>query len=105
MRKATLFSLIFLLVGFSWSFNPGVKRAEAVTSVYLISPSDSIKLTTATPLFKWGAIRDPGLKELIRKYRIVVARDYDLTDRVWDDSSTLHPAQTIVYAGDPFLEW
>ena len=105
MRKATLFSLIFLLVGFSWFSNPGIKQAEAVTSVYLASPSDSIKLTTGTPSFKWGAIRDPGLKEIIKKYRIVVARDYDLTDRVWDDSSTLHPKQTIDYGGDPFLEW
>ncbi len=105
MKKATLFFLIFLLLGFSWFINPGIKQAEAITSVYLVSPSDSIKLTTGTPTLKWGAIRDPGLKEIIKKYRIVVARDYDLTDRVWDDSSTRHPTQTIVYAGDPFEEW
>ncbi len=105
MRKATLFSLIFLFVGFSWFLNPGMKQAEAITSVYLVSPSDSVKLTTAAPIFKWGAIRDPGLKELIRKYRIVVARDYDLTDRVWDDSSTLHPTDTITYKGPDFEEW
>ena len=116
MRKATLFSLIFLFVGFSWFIHPVIKQAEAITSVYLVSPSDSIKLTTGAPTFEWGAIRDPGLKEIIREYHIVVATDFDLNAPwVWEGWTheeidtirgvTVPPKREITYDGPAFDEW
>ena len=103
MKKATLFSLVFLFAVFNWSLNPAMKQAEAVTQVILKSPADSIKMTESNPTFRWTAVKPAW--EIIKKYRIVLARDYNLTDRVWEDSTTLHPTQSIVYNGDPLNEW
>jgi len=105
MKKGILFSLVFLSVIFSWSLGPNIKQAKAITSVFLFSPSDSIKMRTVTPTFIWGYNSDPGGKEIIRKYQIVVARNFELTDRVWDDSTILFPSNSVVYNGSPFQEW
>jgi len=103
MKKVILFSLILFLVIFNWSLNPAMKRAEAITKVKLLSPSDSTKMMTVTPNFKWETERDPS--EIRKKYHVVVARDFKLADRLWEDSTILHPTQSIDYAGDPFVEW
>jgi hypothetical protein len=116
MKKATLFSLIFLFVGLSWFLDPVLQQAKAITSVYLVSPADSIKLKTAAPTFKWGAIRDPGLREIIREYHIVVATDFNLTPPwFWEgrtygkiDTNTgawVTPKAEITYDGYEFDEW
>jgi hypothetical protein len=103
MKKVILFSLLFIFVIFNWSLSPTMKQAEAVTQVILKSPADSSKMTESTPTFKWGVVKLP--LEIIKKYHIVLAEDYKLTDLVWEDSSTLHPTQSIVYDGDPLREW
>ncbi|MCK4427085.1 MAG: T9SS type A sorting domain-containing protein, partial [candidate division Zixibacteria bacterium] len=103
MKKVILFSLLFIFVIFNWSLNPAMKQAEAVTQVILKSPADSSKVTESTPTFKWGVVKLP--LEIIKKYHIVLARDYGLTDLVWDDSSTLHPTQSIVYDVDSLVQW
>lgn len=105
MKKTTLFSLTFFLAFFYWALNPAMKRAEAITTLKLISPSDSIKMKTETPTFKWESTKDPGFRETRKKYHIVVARDRDLTERLWEDSTIDHPTQSIVYDGPPFEEW
>lgn len=108
MKKAILFSLVFIFVIFNWALNLTMKLAEAQTSVYLVSPADSFNLRESAPTFQWRAVRDVGLKEIIRKYHIVVARDFGLTDHIWQDSTILPTAQEIqqtVYAGSPFEEW
>lgn len=104
MKKLILFFLILFLVIFNWSINPAMKRAEAITKVKLLSPSDSTKITKIeTTFFKWETERD--LREIRKKYNIVVARDSKLTNRVWDDSTILHPTQSKIYEGDPLVEW
>jgi hypothetical protein len=103
MKKSILISLILLFVIFNWSLNPAMKRAEAYTQVKLSSPLDSVKITKIDTVFKWEADKDQ--KEVRKKYHIVVARNFELTDRIWDDSTTLHPTQSKRYNGPPFVQW
>ena len=103
MKRTILISLVFLFAVFNWFLNPAMKRAEAVTSVSLISPLDSIKMTEITPTFKWGAVK--ATFETINKFHIIVARDFKLTDRVWEDSTYETLNKKIRYYGPSFEEW
>jgi hypothetical protein len=103
MKKAILFSLVSFFVIFCWSLIPAIKQAEAVTSVQLKSPSDSSKVKATKPIFKWTTVRDLG--EIRKKYHVVVARDFNLTDRVWEDSNIVHPKDTVVYEGPSLAQW
>jgi len=108
MKKAILFSLLFLFVIFNWSLDPTTKQAEAtVTSVYLISPPDSIKMTTVKPTFTWGVNQDLGRREIPRKYHIIVdtvlIKDSGSTLPLWQDSTLT--ATSVVYGGPPFVQW
>jgi hypothetical protein len=108
MKKAILFSLLFLFVIFNWSLDPSVKQAEAtVTSVYLISPPDSTKMTIVKPTFTWGVIRDQGLREIPKKYHIIVdtvlIKDTGSTSPIWQDSTLT--TTSVVYGGPSFVQW
>jgi hypothetical protein len=100
MKRAVLFSLVFLFVIFDWSLNPTIKPAEAITSISLVSPPDSTKMTTGKPTFTWNVVKDA--REKIRKYYIMVSQDFDLTQKVWEDSTD---SVKKVYSGPPFVQW
>jgi len=104
MKRAILFSLLFLFAVFNGFLNPAMKQAEAITTVYLISPSDSVKMMEPTPTFEWGSVRDPAFRETILRYHIAVAEDFNLTVPVWGDT-IVHPTKSKDYDGDPFEEW
>lgn len=87
MKKAILFSLVFLFGIFNWSLNPTMKPAEAITLVSLISPSDSTKVATGDTIFEWKVTEAP--KEIVKGFHIRVAEDPAFTSIIWQDSNVL----------------
>jgi hypothetical protein len=105
MKKAILFSLVFIFVIFNWSLNPAMKPAEAITLVSLISPSDSTKVATSDTIFEWRATE--ATKEKVKKYHIRVAEDPAFNSIIWQDSNVTPttPSTKARYLGPSLNAW
>jgi hypothetical protein len=86
MKRSVYLFILLLLVISVWSFGPVTREAKALIVVKLDSPADSIKVTTATPTFKWIVTEPPGGKEKSNRFNIKLALDPNFTNVVWDDT-------------------
>jgi hypothetical protein len=105
MKKAILFSLVFLFVIFNWSLNPTMKPAEAITLVSLISPSDSTKVATGDTIFEWRVTEAP--KEKVKRFHIRVAEDPASNSIIWQDTNVTPstPFTKTRYLGPSLNAW
>ncbi len=103
-RCVSLWLVILLAIGF-WSLGPASQKANALTLIQLSSPTDSTKVTTSTPTFKWTT-SGPASVEIKKKFQIQLATDVNFNTIVWDDTTILGTATSKVYDGAiPLVEW
>ena len=105
MKRAILFSLVFLFGIFNWSLNPTMKPAEAITLVSLISPSDSTKVATGDTIFEWRVTEAP--KEKVKRFHIRVAEDPASNSIIWQDTNVTPstPFTKTRYLGPSLNAW
>ncbi len=101
-RSVQLFVLLLLVISI-WSFGPITGKVEALTTVNLTFPADSVKVTVATPTFEWSVRKVD--KETPKRFHLKLADNLAFNNPIWEDTTIGGSDSSKIYNGPSLTDW